>query len=102
MSWHARLWVGAFIAKPGARRNALVSAGSAGYNRSDQRWRNKLRSKPHSPSQITMDRTSPIALEDLKPWPEHGLAMSTCQSAGCRSMKKDDQDHGTAAGGGGH
>src|SRR5437867_9497459 len=44
----------------------------------------------------------PIALENLKPWPEHGLAMSTCQSAGCRSMKKDGQDHGTAAGGGGH
>src|SRR5262245_7268720 len=50
--------------------------------------RNGLRSNDVTPSVNRSAVSSPMALENLKPWPEQGLRTRTLACAGWRSMTK--------------
>src|SRR5436190_10674260 len=53
-----------------------------------QRKRKRDRSKDERPFATRSATTSPMAAENLKPWPEHGLTSRTCECAGWRSIRK--------------
>src|SRR5712664_2241535 len=84
-------WRVSWSATAGCRRRSLRSLRQLRTGRlRDQkvRCRNKLKSKPTGLSVNKSVKISPTTVENLKPCPEHGLAMSTCGECGCRSIQK--------------